>query len=148
MIWKSSACKQDGFSLLEITMVLSIVALLVLIGSSFKLNNKKHLLDLAVRRVHSCLSLARFRSVQRQVPVRVSFDRSFCELAEYDSEQAAWLKKRQELLEGVEVTANNAPVFYPQGTVSSLATIKIRNDSGAYQVTVAITGRIKVTPVD
>ncbi|MCR4397081.1 MAG: hypothetical protein NUW07_10180, partial [Candidatus Saccharicenans sp.] len=73
---------------------------------------------------------------------------SFCELSEYNSEQAQWLNRRRELLEGVEVTANNAPVFYPQGTVSSLATIRIRNESGAYQVTVAITGRIKITAVE
>jgi len=128
--------------------VLSIVGLLVLIGSSFKINSKKHQLEVAVRKVHSSLSLARFRSVQRQVPVRVSFDGGFCELAEYNSQQDLWLKKSQDPLEGVEVTANNAPVFYPQGTVSGLATINIRNDSGAYQVTVAITGRIKVTALE
>ncbi len=140
--------KRHGFSLLETTVVLSIVALLVLIGSSFKPNNKKHQLEVAVRRVHSSLSLARFRSVQRQVPVRVSFGQGFCELAEYDGQRALWLIKSRELLEGVEVVANNAPVFYPQGTVSSLATIKIRNDSGAYHITVAITGRVKITAVE
>ncbi len=140
--------KNGGFSLLETTVVLSLAALLVLIGSSFKINSKKHQLEVAVRKVHSSLSLARFRSVQRQVPVRVSFDGGFCELAEYDSERALWLKKSRDLLEGVEVAANNAPVFYPQGTVSSLATIRLRNDSGAYQVTVAITGRIKVAAVE
>lgn len=148
MMKKSGEKKLRGFSLLETTVVLSIVALLVLIGSSFKVNTKKHLLEVAVRKVHSSLTLARFRSVQRQVPVRVSFDGSFCELAEYNSEQAQWLNRRRELMEGVEVSANNAPVFYPQGTVSGLATIKIRNDSGAYQVTVAITGRIKITAVE
>ncbi|MCR4409746.1 MAG: GspH/FimT family pseudopilin [Candidatus Saccharicenans sp.] len=148
MMKKSSKKKREGFSLLETTVGLSIVALLFLIGSSFKLNNKKHLLEVAVRKVHSSLSLARFRSVQRQVPVRVSFDGSFCELAEYNSELAQWFNRSRELLEGVEVTANNAPVFYPQGTVSGLATIKIRNDSGAYQVTVAITGRIKITAME
>ncbi len=145
MMKETGQRKHCGFSLLETTMALSLVALLVLIGSSFKINSQKHQLEVAVRKVHSSLSLARFRSVQRQVPVRVSFETGFCVLAEYDNRQALWLKKSQDLLEGVEVTANNAPVFYPQGTVSNLATINIRNTSGAYQVTVAITGRIKVT---
>ncbi|MGB9906195.1 MAG: GspH/FimT family pseudopilin [Candidatus Saccharicenans sp.] len=137
--------KRPGFSLLEITFVLSIVAMLVLIGSSFSLNHKKHQLEVAVRKVHSSLCLARFRSVQRQLPVRVSINQLACELAEYDSQKATWLLRSRDLLEGVEVSANNSPVFYPQGTVSSLATINIRNEKGSYQLTVAITGRIKIT---
>ena len=140
--------KRPGFSLLETTVVLSIVAVLVFIGSSFSLNNKKHQLEVAVRKIYSSLSLARFRSVQRQLPVRVSLSQKVCELAEYDSQKATWLTRSRELLEGVEVSANNSPVFYPQGTVSGLATINIRNEKGAYQVTVAITGRIKVTRLD
>ncbi|MDI6699414.1 MAG: GspH/FimT family protein [Candidatus Saccharicenans sp.] len=148
MMKKTGERESCGFSLLETTIALSLVALLVLIGSSFKINSQKHQLEVAVRKVHSSLSLARFRSVQRQVPVRISFESGFCELAEYDSERKIWLNKSRDLLEGVEVAANNAPVFYPQGTVSSLATIIIRNDSGAYQVTVAITGRIKIAAAE
>ncbi|MBC7362947.1 MAG: prepilin-type N-terminal cleavage/methylation domain-containing protein [Candidatus Aminicenantes bacterium] len=140
--------KRPGFSLLETTVVLSIMAVLVLIGSSFSLNNKKHQLEVAVRKIHSTLSLARFRSVQRQLPVRVSLNQKVCELAEYDNQKSVWLTRSRELLEGVEVSANNSPVFYPQGTVSGLATINIRNEKGAYQVTVAITGRIKITRLD
>ncbi|MCR4397082.1 MAG: prepilin-type N-terminal cleavage/methylation domain-containing protein, partial [Candidatus Saccharicenans sp.] len=60
MISKSSDKRRGGFSLLETTVVLSIAALLVLVGSSFRLNSKKHLLEVAVRKVHSSLSLARF----------------------------------------------------------------------------------------
>lgn len=140
--------KPSGFSLLETVVVLSIVALLVLVGSSFGLNNKRHQLEVAVRKIHSSLSLARFRAVQRQLPVRVSLYQGFCELAEYDSQNATWLSRSRDWLEGVEVSANNSPVFYPQGTISGLATIKIRNEKGAYQVTVAISGRIKVTRLD
>ncbi|MGQ9800043.1 MAG: GspH/FimT family pseudopilin [Candidatus Saccharicenans sp.] len=140
--------KQTGFSLLEIMVVLSIVAMLVLVGSSFSQNNRRHQLEVAVRKIHSNLSLARFRAVQRQLPVRVSFNEGFCELAEYDSQHSTWLPGSRDLLEGVEVSSNNSPVFYPQGTVSGLATINIRNEKGAYQVTVAITGRIKITRLD
>lgn len=140
--------KTRGFSLLETTIVLSIVALLFLIGSSSRINSKKYQLEVAVRKIHSSLSLARFRSVHRQLPVRVCFARDYCELAEYDSQQARWLIKSRYFFEGVEVSANNSPVFYPQGTVSSLATIKVRNDSGEYQVTVAITGRIKISRLE
>lgn len=140
--------KRSGFSLLETMVILSIVALLVLVGSSFNLNNKRHQLEVAVRKIHSSLSLARFRAIQRQLPVRVSLDQGICELAEYDSQNSTWLSKSRDWLEGVEVSANNSPVFYPQGTVSGLATINIRNEKGAYQITVAITGRIKITRLD
>lgn len=140
--------KKSGFSLLETTLVLSVVAAILLIGSSFKINNKKHQLDQAVDKVCSNLSLARFRSIYRQVPIRVSFSHNFCELAEYNSQNNSWITKSRQLLEGVEVTANNSPVFYPQGTVSNLATIKIRNDRGSYEITIAISGRIKASQVD
>jgi len=137
-----------GYSLLETTLTLSIVAMLVLIGSSFKLNNKKHQLEIAARKVYSYLSLARFRSVHRQLPVRIRLIDGFCELAEYNSQNSLWITKYREFLDGVQVAVNNSPVFYPQGTVSNLATIKLRNESGSYQITVAITGRIKSIRID
>jgi len=140
--------RKKGFSLLEMTIVLSLVVAILLVGSSFKINNKRHQLDQAVDKVYSNLSLARFRSIYRQVPIRVSFDHDFCELAEYDSQNNSWITKSRQLLEGVEVTANNSPVFYPQGTVSNLATIKIKNERGSYQMSIAISGRIKVTRID
>lgn len=139
---------RDGYSLLETTMALSIVALLVLIGSSLNINPSKHQLEVAARKVYSSLSLARFRSIHRQVPVKISFSDNFCLMAEFDSQQAQWITKSRDFLEGVEVSANNSPVFYPQGTVSSLATIKISNDRGAYQISVAITGRIRSSRIE
>ncbi|MGB9893323.1 MAG: GspH/FimT family pseudopilin [Candidatus Saccharicenans sp.] len=140
--------KIKGYSLLETTLTLSVVAVLMLIGSSFRINNGRHQLEVAVRKIYSNLSLARFRSIQRQLPIRVSFNENFCELAEYDSQQSLWITRNRELLEGVKITANNFPVFYPQGTVSNLATIKVLNANGTYQITVAITGRIKASKLD
>ncbi len=145
---KIKTSRRAGYSLLEITLALSIIAMLFLLGSSPGINPKKHQLGVAVRKVHSTLSVARFRSVQRQIPIRVSFSGPFLELAEYDSQKSEWFVKSRELLEGVEVDANNSPVFYPQGTVSNLATIRIKNEHGAYQITVAITGRIKIVRTD
>lgn len=143
-----TAKNHNGYSLLETTMALSIVALLVLIGSSFNLNPGKHQLEVAVRKVHSSLSLARFRSIHRQVPVKVSFEDNFCLVAEFDNQNAQWVTKSREFLEGVKVQATNSPVFFPQGTVSNLATIKISNNRGLYQITVAITGRIKSSRIE
>jgi Tfp pilus assembly protein FimT len=139
---------KSGYSLIEISFGLCLIALLVLSGSSFFFNNQKHQLQVAVRKISSSLAVARFRSVNRQVPVRVILRNNFCELAEYDPQSSDWRVTNRDFLEGVEVTANNSPVFYPQGTVSNLATIKITNGGGCYQITIAITGRIKTTKLN
>jgi len=46
----------------------------------------------------------------------------------------------------VTLKANNTPVFYPEGTVSNLATILVSNDRGGYRITLAMTGRVKAVP--
>lgn len=51
------------------------------------------------------------------------------------------------ILEGVNVEANNSPLFHPEGTVSNLASIYVFNSWGKYRITIAITGRIKTTPI-
>ncbi|HEK85259.1 MAG: GspH/FimT family pseudopilin [Candidatus Saccharicenans sp.] len=140
--------KRNGFSLLETTFVLCVMAMLLLLGFSFKNNNKKYQLDQAAEKICSELTLARFRSIHRQVPMKVSFVQNFCLLEEYDSEKANWITRTRQLLEGVEISANNSPVFYPQGTVSNLATVKVKNESGLRLITIAITGRIKISEGD
>ncbi|MCI4444839.1 MAG: hypothetical protein JHC32_02300 [Candidatus Aminicenantes bacterium] len=140
--------RRRGFTLLETTLALCLMALLLLLGSSFKGNNKKYQLDQAVEKICSELTLARFRSIHRQVMMKVSFNQNFCELLEFDAENSSWTAKSRQILEGVEISANNSPVFYPQGTVSNLASIKVKNDSGLKYISIAITGRIKISEAD
>ncbi|MDD8021394.1 MAG: GspH/FimT family protein [Acidobacteriota bacterium] len=137
-----------GYSLLETVISMSIVLAVIFIGSSLKPDTRKHQLKTAVNQIYSNLSLARFRAIRQQVPVKVSFKENFCQLSEFDSQRSFWVIKSRRFLEGVQVTANNTPVFYPQGTVSNLASIKISNERGLYLITVAITGRLKITQSD
>jgi hypothetical protein len=52
------------------------------------------------------------------------------------------------ILEGVNIQANNSPVFHPQGTVSNLASIMISNTWGSYKITLAISGRIRIAKLE
>lgn len=137
-----------GFSLLESLVALSIIMLLVLIGASFGLDSKKHQLEVAVEKVNSGLSLARFKAIHHQKPVKVRFSDYGYDLLEYDDNSSDWAKLSSILIEGVKIEANNSPVFYPQGTVSNLSTIKIGNERGLYSITIAITGRTKITRLE
>jgi len=137
-----------GYTLLETVISLSIVMGIILIGSGLKPDTGKHQLNTAVNQVYSSLSLARFRAIRQQVPVKVSFHDNFCELSEFDNQKSFWITKSRRFLEGVGVSANNEPVFYPQGTGSTLASIKVANDRGLYLITVAITGRLKISQSD
>lgn len=140
--------KTAGYSLLETLMALSIVFLLFLMGASFKIDNKKHQLDVAVEKINSALSLARFKAVHHQKPVRMLLRNNGYDLLEYEESSSAWINRKSALLEGVKIEANNSPVFYPHGTVSSLATIRVGNERGLYSITIAITGRTKISKLE
>ncbi len=140
--------KTDGYSFLETLMALSIIILLFLMGASFRIDNKKHQLEVAVEKINSALSLARFKAVHHQKPVRVLLRNNGYDLLEYEESSSAWINRKSALLEGVKIEANNSPVFYPHGTVSSLATIRVSNERGIYSITIAITGRTKTSRLE
>jgi len=62
-------------------------------------------------------------------------------------EEKTWRTVQTEFLEGVRIEANNSPIFHPTGTVTGLATILVSNSRGAYRITLAISGRIKVVKI-
>jgi Tfp pilus assembly protein FimT len=138
------AGRRAGFTLVEAAMALALAGLLVLGGAQAvgRLGPKLRL-QAGIWEVTSGLGQARFRAIMSGEPVRVRFLPSGFVLERYDAAASAWRTARRSVLEGVAVRANNAPVFHPQGTVSSLATITVSNSRGSYRITVAITGRIK-----
>ena len=90
------------------------------------------------------LNSARFRAVFRSLKCRVRFGTDLCILDDWVEEFEEWRRKDVIVLEGVQVSANNSPVFHPSGTVSPLATVTVSDGHETYAVTIAITGRIKV----
>ena len=78
------------------------------------------------------------------VKIKVKFDSTSYRLQKYDTKQQEWVTDEWGFLEGVNLKANNSPIFHPRGTVSNLASIYISNAKGKYKITLAISGRIKI----
>ncbi|TRZ90173.1 prepilin-type N-terminal cleavage/methylation domain-containing protein [bacterium] len=139
---------KKGFTLVEAVIVLALVSLLILAGSgSISGLAPRYQLQRAVWEVRSRLNQARIRSVWEGVSVRVRLSSGAIALEQYDEKGKTWKTLQTEFLEGVRIEANNSPIFHPTGTVTGLATILVSNSRGAYRITLAISGRIKVVKI-
>jgi prepilin-type N-terminal cleavage/methylation domain-containing protein len=137
---------KKGISLLEMVVALAVAAIVVQMGAvSFHRLEPRYRLQAAVWEVVARLNQARFRAILEETPVRVRLSETRCGLEEWNEAAGVWQPGDGSVIQGVTVQANNTPIFYPGGTVSNLATIRLFNSSGAYKITLAITGRHKVT---
>ncbi len=133
-----------GFSLFESLLSLFMLGLLFVIGAqSLFIRSPRHYLEKAVWEIRTRMNQARYRAIFEETKFRVVISRDFCGLDKYDTAAGAWTRTDTGFLDGVSCSANNTPVFHPAGTVSNLASIRIWNVSGAYKITLAISGRIK-----
>jgi len=138
--------KHAGFTLIETLLLLCVAAFIIFIGaSSFAHLIPKYRLHGAVWEVSAKLNEARYAAVLKGAPVRMRLSGSTYCLERQNAEDGSWLRLSGRRLEGVVLRANNSPIFHPQGTVSNLATIWIENSFARYKITLAITGRVKVT---
>jgi len=138
--------RRRGFTLVETVLVLALAGLLLYGGAvSFKNLVPKFRLHTGVWKVRSVLNEARFGAIWTGSPRRVTFETAGFLLESYDGTAKTWRPLRSARLEGVAVQANNNPAFYPEGTVANLATVTVANSRGAYKITIAITGRVKVS---
>ena len=134
-----------GFTLIEAVLALAILAVIITAASLSFLNlAAKYRLEKAVGEVRTALVSARAKSILNGRRFRVRFGADFYRIETYDENSGLWLPDASAGIEGAAVTANNAPVFTPEGGVTNMAMIKIFNGWGAYKMTLAITGRIKI----
>jgi prepilin-type N-terminal cleavage/methylation domain-containing protein len=135
-----------GFTLLETLVALALLGVLISAGASsfFKLA-PKYRLRRATWEVQTRLSYARYKAIRQGTPVRVIFGLDGYTVERYVDSPGAWQPESAGAIEGVRIQANNTPTFYPAGTVSNFATILVSNTWGTNRITLAITGRIKVT---
>jgi len=139
---------KKGFTLLEMVIAISILAGLVYIaGTSFLSLAPKYRLEKAVWELGSALQSAKYRAIFEGSSIRIKFYTASYAVEKYSEDLKEWILCGKHSLEGVKVTANNSPLFTPDGMTSGLATITIRNSWGSYQMTVAITGRIKTARI-
>jgi len=135
-----------GFSLLETSVILFILAVLISLFSHAFLNlPPKYKLRKAVREINASLNCARYKALFEGIKVRVRFSAHGMTLERFDENEDEWAFYKESLIEGVTIQANNSPIFHPRGTVSNLVSIYVSNSWGKYKMTLAITGRIKIT---
>jgi prepilin-type N-terminal cleavage/methylation domain-containing protein len=140
---------KKGFTLLEAVVSLAVLAMLVYMASASFLNLiPKYRLELAAWEVASALNAARYKALFEGVSVRVRLLADGYIVEKYDDVKKTWQSAERHGLEGVIVSANNSPIFTPDGTVSGLATIYVANAWGKYKITLAITGRVKSARVE
>ena len=138
--------EKKGYSLIEITLVLFIIAAIIGMASiSFLHTSPKYKLINAVREIHSRMNYARYKAIFSGNKIRLRFEPNSYAIERYDESQKKWIREMTNILEGVQIQANNTPTFHPRGTVSNLASIFVSNHWGEFRISLAISGRIKVT---
>jgi prepilin-type N-terminal cleavage/methylation domain-containing protein len=137
--------RTNGFSLIEVVISITILALIIALFS-YSITNQtpKYQLKRAAWEIYSRLNYARYKAIFRGTKYKVRFEENSYALEIFDEQKSEWKSEQQSFLDGVQVTANNSPIFHPRGTVSNMATIIIRNSRGGYTISIAISGRIKV----
>ena len=154
---RTFACPTDepsGYTLTELMIVLGILAVVLgLSGTWLASQLPQYRLNGVVRQIRADLLAARAQAVRQGNKVRVSFtDPQHYDIWEdanknrrIDPGEVIETRSIQEEFPGVAIQSNNNPIFHPRGTASNLATIKVSNASGEKRITIAITGRVKVT---
>jgi len=125
---------RTGFTLLETTIACLILAIIIsLFSLGFRNLSSQYRLKKAAWEIYSRLNYARYKAIFRTVKIKVKFDSTSYRLQKYDTKQQEWVTDEWGFLEGVNIQANNSPIFHPRGTVSNLASIYISNAQGKIQ---------------
>lgn len=137
-----------GYSLFEAVVSVGLLAFIALIAStSFLKTAPKYWLKNAAWEINARLNFARHKAIFDGVKVRVRFSQSSCVIETYDESRKLWKREQEHFLKGVTLRANNSPIFHPEGTVSDLTSIDVFNSCGRCRISLAISGRIKVTNI-
>ena len=143
-----------GYTLTELMIVLGILAVVLGLSGMWLSSQLPHYrLNGAVRQIRADLLAARAQAVKQGNEVRVLFtDSQHYDIlndvnnnGRADPGEAVETRSILEEFAGVTIESNNNPIFYPRGTASSLATVRVSNVSGEKAITIGITGRVKVT---
>ena len=146
--------ESSGYTLTELMIVLGILAVVLgLSGIWLSSQLPQYRLNGAVRQIRADLLAARAQAVRQGNSVRVSFtDPQHYDIWVDDNKNKrvdpGEVIESRSILEdfaGVAIESNRNPIFNPRGTASNYGTITVSNASGEKAITVASTGRVKVT---
>lgn len=139
---------RKGFTLLESVIALAVLSILIgTVATPVSHMASRIRLDRATWEIQAKLNEARMLSLWEGVMTRIRFAEGGYSLEAFQPGSNSWKGQGRAFPEGVCVKANNNPIFLPTGAVSGLATILISNSRGAYKITLAITGRIKLARI-
>lgn len=135
--------KKNGFNLIETTISLSLISFLMVFSiPSFKNIISKLNFKTAQSQVVNSLYFARYKSAFTGNDYRwKALGDSIAVEKELNGE---WVLERMIKVDHCVVTANNSPIFHPEGLVTNMATVYLKNKKMSSKITIAITGRIKV----
>ena len=145
---------QQGFTLVEIMLVLIVFVLLVSLSiPTFISITSRNRLNAATAQVMSDLMLARKRALSQQHSVQIRFmDTQHYEIWDDRNNDNHQQRQGEITLKdiasfGVRIESNNNPRFWPSGSVTSLATIRVQHPGAPKQktrcITISIIGRVK-----
>jgi len=142
----------NGFTLIELLIVIAIMGIMATIAvPSYQTFMAQRRLNGAARQVMSDLMAARMQAITQNNEFKVFFpDSHQYQILDDDNNngtadtgEAVQTKDIQTNYYDVTLTITANPIFHSRGT-ASMATITLTNTRGSKDVTVAITGRVKI----
>ncbi len=134
---------ERGISIVEILVgifILSIFLYSFSFGISDRLIQLKN--DSIAYSVKNSLEWVRVYSIYKGERLKVKFGKDIFKIYKYESGKWKWFKDLY--FPGVELRANNSPIFYPYGTVSNLFSLYVEKDGFIRKITMNINGKITI----
>lgn len=145
--------QQTGVTLTELAVGLAIIGIMAGIAFSLVVGQMpKYRLAGATRQIVSDLMSARMKAISQGNEFKVTFvnDHEYTILDDNDNDGTAdageLLETRNIHAEYEDVTfsSTNNPIFHPRGTASNWATITVTNEYGSKEISVTMTGHVKL----
>lgn len=142
---------RDGFTLIEILVVLAIITVMLGVGIPFLRGSSQRMrLKSALRGAIGLFNYARMEAISRRKWTKIGLDSSSCLTVSLREDQGQWssLDKRYCLPKGIDAVwqGGNEVVFFPSGEAQSRVCLKVSNDMGkARDICVsALSGKVSI----
>jgi|WetSurMetagenome_2_1015567.scaffolds.fasta_scaffold45997_2 Tfp pilus assembly protein FimT len=135
---------KKGVGVLELLVSMTLASLIMALSlSGFKSLFSRMEMSHAIRTVTAALNTARYQAIENNRPVKVENQEEGIVLKIKGGDR--WIPLQVfEWNRRTEISMTASPVFSPFGSVTPTTTIELRNHQRLYEITAAITGRIKV----